>query len=58
MLFSESDCIQVVSAVLWRKSLAGMLQKLTWCDNGNQSEAAEVASGCYTLVAHSMTGML
>ena len=48
MLLSKLDCIQVVSAVLWRKSLAVMLKKLTWCDNGTQSEAAEAVSGCFT----------
>lgn len=33
-----------------------LLLKLTWCDNGIQSEAAVAGSGCFPLVACSMVG--
>ena len=38
------------------RSLAGLLQKLTWCDNGIQSEAAVAVSGCFPLIARSTIG--
>jgi nitric oxide synthase oxygenase domain/subunit len=46
MLHSELACIQVVSAVHWRSLWLACL-KLTWCDNGIQSEAAVAVSGCF-----------